>query len=204
MTDRPLIFSAASIRALLAGSKTQSRRVLKPQPPCDEYGEPVGGAFYGPNWYTSIVVDRWSEEQPGPEVYGISGDGWGVKIPYVLGDRLWVRETFSTDGQAERECIYLATIGTDSDYSAEEISEIRWRSPIHMPRWASRLTLTVTDVRVQRVQDISEEDARAEGVGTRDAFACAWDAIHGHGAWARNDWVAALTFTVREGNINHD
>ena len=98
-------------------------------------------------------------------------------------------------------------------------SGTRWRPSIHMPRWASRLTLTVTDVRVQRLQEISEEDARAEGAypceggwsyggsplaGTtaRGAFYCLWNSLHGPDAWSANPWVCALTFTVDRRNID--
>ncbi len=88
----------------------------------------------------------------------------------------------------------------------------KWTPSIFMPRWASRLTLTVTDVRVQRLQDISEEDAWAEGItayGTtryeregRDLYALLWNSINGAGAWNNNPWVVALSFTVRKGNID--
>ena len=86
----------------------------------------------------------------------------------------------------------------------------KWKSPIHMPRWASRLTLVVTDVRVQRLHSINEADAIREGVtlieesleNPRDAFVLLWNSIHGPEAWALNPWVAALTFTVHRCNID--
>jgi len=87
MTDRPIIFSAPMVRALLDGRKTQTRRVLKPQP-CDDW-------FSGPEWYSPIKVDRHGEEYPGSEVFGIYGDEWGQRLPYATGDRLWVRETLT-------------------------------------------------------------------------------------------------------------
>ena len=103
-----------------------------------------------------------------------------------------------------------------ADADAYETAVQAWRYPIHMPRWASRLTLTVTDVRVQRVQEISEDDARSEGFGSlittvdklgpsitaRDGFREIWNSIHGPGAWDANPWVAAISFTVHRCNID--
>jgi len=187
MPDRPIIFSAPMVRALLDGRKTQTRRVLKPQP------DSRGRGF----------LDS--------------------KLPYSPGDRLWVREAFWTC----EACGYLnhavgannsGTAGRHCCASCDALLPKAKRSPIHMPRWASRLTLTVTDVRVQRVQDISAADAIAEGIAPaansmtidcdtlnpRDSFASLWNSIHGPGAWDANPWVAAITFTVRKGNIDHD
>ena len=192
MPDRPIIFSALMVRALLDGSKTQTRRLLKPQ-------------------------------------HDSKGRGFlDSKLPYATGDRLWVREAWSGDydmraikpqdrfGPARQPIWYWAD--TKRDCGQWE----RPRSPIHMPRWASRITLTVTDVRVQRVQDISNENAIAEGIEPHghaftgygkqadvwmapyDSFASLWNSIHGPGAWDANPWVAAITFTVRKGNIDHD
>ncbi len=200
MPDRPIIFSALMVRALLDGRKTQTRRLLKPQ-------------------------------------HDSKGRGFlDSKLPYATGDRLWVREAWSGDydmraikpqdrfGPARQPIWYWAD--TKRDCGQWE----RPRSPIHMPRWASRITLTVTDVRVQRVQEISEADAWAEGCkpgemndrgepfpdeephpkgGTigwdcaRDWYSDLWNTLHGTGAWDANPWVAALAFTVRKGNIDH-
>lgn len=141
-----------------------------------------------------------------------------IRIPYSLRDRLWVRETW-----AER------LLGEAASYRADvQDAPIAWRPSIFMPRWASRLTLIVTDVRVERVQEISEEDARAEGCfkghasgrvfndrtsmrlggdewsSARDWFADLWDSLNasrGHG-WDANPWVAALTFDVHHRNID--
>lgn len=179
MPDRPIIFSAPMVRALLEGRKTQTRRVLKPQPPCDEEtGRAFTGTFHGPEWYTSTAVDRHGEEVPGKEVFGIYGDDWGRRIPYATGDRLYVREAHAlvpssayrmsagvpyavNPDDPDRACIYR-------DGWERSRPGTGWRPSIHMPRWASRLTLTVTDVRVQRLQDISEADAVAEGIERLD------------------------------------
>ena len=179
MKDKPIIFSAAMVLAILDGRKTQTRRVLKPQPP----------ACFRPIGYIDAV------------------GGWRV------GQRLWVREVFAYNaGGKETVRKYRA----DMPYWDEGRAYL-WRSPIHMPRWASRITLTVTNVRVQRVQEISPRDILAEGVdipehhrgGLRDPhrwrqdhFAPLWNSIHGPDAWDRNDWVAAITFTAEQKNID--
>lgn len=187
MADRPIIFSDAMVRAILDGSKTQTRRVIKPQP------------------------------------------RHGICMAATLeGDRLWVREAWAVWLAADLPCIsYRSSCGTGKDglpeihpitperyfrYERKTKKAPMWRSPIHMPRWASRITLTVTDVRVQRVQEISEADAWAEGVQARgctrwesegrDRFAGLWEQIHGEGSWDANPWVAAITFTAEARNID--
>lgn len=145
------------------------------------------------------------------------------KQKWQPGDRLWVREAFSPDW-ADDGPIYKADGGSaiDAGYPAEP----RWKPSIHMPRWASRLTLLVRDVRVERLQDISEADAMAEGCMSqfertdeadnwfsfdgkswvadyrRDAFAHFWGSLHGAGAWEQNPWVAAISFDVVKANID--
>lgn len=199
MTDRPIIFSAAMIRALLDGRKSQTRRLLKPQPP---------------EW-----VKRMTHE--GRCGWIGSGDGHGtlMHVPYAVGDRLWCREGFSYGWPVEEnhqlpECNqeHAITYRTDGN---RPFGGGKWHSPIHMPRWASRLTLTVTEVRVQRLQEISEADAVADGIepGRRlscggmshtavDIFCDIWTSIHGPEAWALNPWCAVLSFTVHRCNID--
>lgn len=200
MADRPIIFSAPMVRALLDGRKTQTRRVLKKPAAIDAL------AVFGPAFMTL--------------------PGNVDLIGYAPGDRLWVREAVCwVSGWGWR---YRA----DNDDLAEkrETGEVsRWRPSIHMPRWASRLTLTVTEVRVQRLQDISEADAVAEGIqrliGSKgpnyftreisgkwsgsfnaptaaEVYSDLWNSLHGPGAWDANPWVVALTFTVQRGNID--
>ena len=143
-----------------------------------------------------------------------SPDDWNA-CPYgVIGDLLWVRETWGESGYNRIE--YRAAPADGSDFRCVS----RWRPSIHMPRFASRITLRITDVRVQRVQEISEEDARAEGIvdggcltcgepepcgcadprpDARDAFAYIWHQIHGETggrAWHANPWVWVLRFDV--------
>lgn len=204
MTDRPIIFSAPMVRALLAGDKTQTRRLAKRQD------------IFWCNCRPFVRTGVHSEAEFTPA--------------YEVGDRLWVREAHCLYGQEVfyRENEPGVTVGLGGWSS--------WRPSIHMPRWASRLTLTVTDVRVQRLQDISEEDAKAEGiyptdyhyfgnlwswdrVGSHDkqgcetvrpagfttarhAFINLWETINGEGGWHVNSWIVALTFTVERRNID--
>ena len=205
MTDRPILFSAPMVRALLAGTKTQTRRVVK------------GAALdwlSGPSGFNAEFV---ALPENGLCPYGKPGD------------RLWVRETWSPDppcdgtwgytawsgcregqiaGVPERfrhkqHCIYAATWDHDP---------IRWTPSIHMPRWASRITLEVTGVRVERLQDISEADARSEGAPPshpsidrisrefgyadfpRSWYGQLWESINGPGSWDLNPWVWVVEF----------
>ena len=223
MTDRPILFSAPMVRALLGGRKTQTRRVL------------------------SSAAHLQIASAPDLPVSCLHVEGEKVprltlgrvvtihKLKAAIGDRLWVRERFLPDPPSDdpswddNVCTYVEWAGCGSRisdvppalrasaysiYAADptwnEDSGMVWRPSIHMPRWASRLTLIVTDVRVERLQDISEADAIAEGVpadflehihgpgGYRDI----WDRINGAGAWEANPWVAAYTFTVIPKNID--
>ena len=213
MSDRPIIFSAPMIRALLDGRKSQTRRILKPQP--GELDRPFCHA--DGSWH---VTDS------------CGGHMSPLHVPYAVGDRLWCREGFSYGWPVEEnhqlpECNqeHAITYRTDGN---RPFGGGKWHSPIHMPRWASRLTLIVTDVRVQRLQDISEADAVAEGIeqarsgrfynptmsksaaahlggmfyGPRPAFEVLWNSIHGPEAWAANPWCAVLSFTVHRCNID--
>jgi hypothetical protein len=143
--------------------------------------------------------------QPGEEIFGAHWDDgeYGCRCPYgAPGDLLWVRETWA--GHA-----------SGVDYAADFAAVSRpqagpWRPSIHMPRWASRITLRITDIRVERLQDISEDDARAEGaepctstgwhgqnivvMTARELFAELWNKINGPGAWNENPWVWAISF----------
>ena len=197
MTDRQITFRAEMVRALLSGRKSMTRRLLKPQPP------------------TGLM----------PECYAIPGEAQPVGSGWSRGDRLWVREVFAYGWPVEGnhqlpECNQEHAITYRADGNRPFGSRRRWHSPIHMPRWASRLTLTVTDVRVQRLQDISEADAQAEGLvevyegwatdrdgrhwgpTARASYRVLWNDLHGEDAWDRNPWVTALTFTVHRQNID--
>jgi hypothetical protein len=230
MKERPILFRASMVRAILEGRKTQTRRVLKRQPPAKATfaGQYIGGDNHGGFHFCQgdeKDIDTWTD-----------ADFPVVHCPYGMrGDRLWVREThaiMSTDSGtvsvAYRERMPVGKTLADTDAGLDVISVSdptawqwanahidceRWRPSIFMPRWASRITLEISDVRVERLQEISEEDARAEGAapwheaeltstgehcGERRAhyagFADLWQGINGEETWKSNPWVWALTF----------
>jgi hypothetical protein len=218
--ERPILFSAPMVRALLEGRKTQTRRIVKPQPQ-----EGVGEIYVGV--YAPAIEDADGELQPGPDVFGAyDEDGeWGCRCPYgEPGDRLWVRETWAPsirdpdsdmDHRTGDNCdaVHRATddkaewdhYASRPDGSGFDITKVKpkWRPGIHMPKWACRLTLRVTLVRVERLQSITEEDARDEGARSnevldwthRDEFARLWDQLNGErAAWASDPWVWVVGF----------
>lgn len=194
MKERPILFSGPMVRALLDGSKTQTRRVCKP------------AQFYS----LSAVVEVPDPLERG-QVYNGShfGDEDGevqFACPYGgRGDRLWVRETWAPNGPNPSEgALYRA------DFPEGPLS-IKFKPSIHMPRWASRITLEVVSVRVERLQAISEADAMAEGSRswaqeqdtpvkdipageTRLIFRQLWEQINGSDSWDANPWVWAVEF----------
>lgn len=181
MNEHPILFSTKMIRAILDGRKTQTRRVLKIQP-FEEISR-----LHGPEMYEPAVEDKDGELQPGPAIFGVY-DEWGefgLKCPYGKpGDHLWVRESFAyhepfptsidddttmkgPEGSIIDDEILLRywrhriVYKSDKHYYPQE--QFKWRPSIHMPRWASRITLEVVNVRVGRVQEITAEEAGAEG-----------------------------------------
>jgi len=203
-TERPILFSAPMVRALLAGKKTQTRRAIK--------AAPTGSSAYllGLHQPTGMWGIHANVERD---------DGvWRGRCPYgAPGDRLWVRETFAKiDGQTQPwiETDYRATY-TRGDRLGDTLGiKKRWTPAIHMPRAASRITLEVTEIRVERLQNISEADARAEGVNLqprltgyskdggcrwepedpRTAYCSLWESINGPGSWESNPWVWVVSF----------
>jgi uncharacterized protein YhfF len=179
MKERPILFSGEMVRAILDGRKTQTRRVIKPQP------ESVR---------KSVFFESGIE----------TNHGYEIKSPYGQpGDPLWVREAFIYDTNG----IYYRA---DNDFHcAKELGG--WRPSIHMPRKASRITLEITDIRVEQVQDISEEDAQQEGARRmnagdfgmetwRSAFRNLWGSINtkrGY-SWDSNPWVWVIGFKRME------
>jgi hypothetical protein len=200
MKERPILFSAPMVRALLNGSKTQTRRVVKPQPPKMFCSGDVAAITNGTRWAFSRLPERLAHP-PGKEP--------GILCPYGQpGDRLWVRETLDHD--AGRGHFYKATgmyVGPLVDYEKEPPPSIglpcRAISSIHMPRWASRITLEITGVRVERLQEISRGDATAEGCpfpnmakgdDPRQWYTALWGQINGEGSWEANPWVWVVEF----------
>jgi len=211
MAERPILFKGEMVRAILAGRKTQTRLVLKPQP---DAGCEVIMANLGTN------RDIYFRQPHG----GMSAR---IKGKVHVGDNLWVRETWRTVKSFDHLPPSRIRAGAGVVYEADQwndgypcgFDKGRIRKSIFMPRWASRITLRVTDVRIQRLQDITEEDARAEGIvdggclncgnnepcgcsdpqpDARDGFAELWQPIHGAHSWHINPWVVAYTFE-REG-----
>lgn len=187
VAGKPIIFSAPMIRSLLAGNKSQTRRVFIPPKPFAQ-GDDITAQLA-----TGVIVPRHS-----------------------VGDRLWVKETYAVgniyDGISPGQINPNGKLGwCGIRYAAtDERFGIYDRNSMFMPRWASRLTLFVVGVRMQRLQAITDADAVAEGVqvdegafsSPRAAFAALWDNIHGRGAWIKNPWVTALTFEVCRSNID--
>lgn len=195
MTERPILFQGAMVRALLAGTKTQTRRPLY---------------VLTKNIGTACFDNRY------PPTYGFDGEwptmpvghGWTLSQwrKAKAGDRLWVREAWAPNGPLPDDgALYRA------DFPEGKLT-IKFKPSIHMPRWASRIALEVTSVRVERLQAISEADARAEGApdyeegidapppdgdhewSYRASFQRLWESINGPGSWDVNPWVWAVEF----------
>lgn len=188
--ERPIIFSGPMVRAILAGRKTQTRRIVKPEP---------------------IQAGAWFDWK---NLRGIAESLFPLYCPYGKpGDRLWVRETWQMN-EPPSGAIYRA------DDVAGHIDG-GWRSSMFMPRWASRLSLDMTGVRAERLQEITTADAMAEGIPqtageahaldlidldktpghewdnrtSAENFAVLWDAINGKRApWESNPWVWVVEF----------
>lgn len=210
MTDRPIIFSAPMVRALLAGRKTQTRRLLsiRGRRGFSEFGP---SDTHGYDWHFRDAHMRWHDLRHAELL---------AKLPWAVGDRLWVRETWRSEARYNGLKPALlpgtALVSYDADYTQEPNDGCRGmtRVAIHMPRWASRLTLTVTDVRVQRLQEISAVDAEAEGWDRKGDphmpwgtiaihwFMGVWGQLHGVASWEVNPEVVALTFTAEQRNID--
>lgn len=219
MKERGMIFNGEMVRAILDGRKTQTRRPIKwKQTRFTEIGEREDGSNWPWSEDTEKVCDYWH-----PCPFG------------AVGDRIWVRETFqgplfdyekmesyledSSKFEKPEFCQYAADGKPAPEYyDADDNLHCGWRPSIHMPRWASRINLEITDVRVERLNDISQEDAQAEGMeltGWRptysdpdsggevctpyDNFAQLWSSIYGEESWQGNPWVWVIEFKRIEG-----
>lgn len=208
MNEHPIIFSAAMVQAILASDKTMTRRVINPQPECHgkSLAEPCKGAgLYHVNLNGCLCCAGCLKKVE----YSIEGHDTirVIKCPYgVIGDRLWVRETwkfndFETDPDYPAFCkdakpkyIYAE----DSKFYGGHYEEMKpWKSPLFMPKEASRITLEITNIDVQRVQDITPADARREGFVDVEAFRDGWDKIHKNcpeRLWDESPWVWVIEF----------
>ena len=230
MTDTPILFSAPMVRAILreienpGSGKTQTRRMLRNP---EYYGCPTGDCPHEFQMECNLAMANLPHDARG----------------YVIGDRLWVREAWGAyaeyDKLSGKELFaavqksgcdtairYNATCAPGALQGGDGIFG-RYRHARFMPRWASRLTLSVTDVRVERLQDISEADAMAEGVeraagldqwrdygpqpltmlSAKASFGSLWQSINGDRegkSWADNPWIVAISFEAEERNIDHD
>lgn len=194
MKERPILFSHAMVRAIFEGRKTQTRRIVNPQP------VDVGGIIdYRVNFPPHQYIYQWPRGQAPSAAF------LHERCPYgVPGDRLWVRERYWVDKTTGDFKWYFEPGLIDPDREADHC---KLRPSIHMPRAVSRITLEVLSVRVELVQQISDADARAEGVagcdrGKETAFECSsfthylelWESIHGRESWIANPWVWAINF----------
>lgn len=221
--ERPILFSGEMVRAILDGRKTQTRRVVKPQPPTVEGVKRKAGIGYG--WMQSPFKDDhfivtgpvWAYR----ELVGERANSY-IKCPYgKVGDRLWVRETQRFDEEsAKNQNMPMPFVFYMADGNLDSVaSNVKWRPSIHMPRWASRINLEIIDIRVERVQDITIDDVVAEGIandpdvltckkegsilsnsGLKVCFEALWDKINsdrGFG-WDVNPWVWVVEFEAEE------
>ena len=229
MKERPIIFNAEMVRAILDGRKTQTRRFV-PEWQLPRLTKQDAGDYPDTRWMAIAQRDRrW-----GFGVFGATEESCAAQLTESLcpfgsrDDRLWVRETFAVGLCTKSTMAYRAT------HKPEDLDEgwderIRWKPSIHMPRWASRIQLEITDARVERLKDISNNDAQAEGMTFTDygldrfgnqrpgwlwrksshheeclgsakwAFANLWESIYGEESWRSNPWVWVIEFKRVEG-----
>ena len=198
MRELPILMSGPLVRAVLSGQKTQTRRPIKRENKPDP----------GFEWAECLCREIDPSDTPCCTCE--------ARFPGIAsaGDRLWVRETWTAamhEPTGPADCLYRA----DDNGGVEDLAEAKWTPSIHMPRWASRITLPLVSVRVERVQSISEGDAIAEGlrrsdygwtdgisgydtVSAREAFRELWDSIYG--TWDANPWVAVYEWGQIEVN----
>lgn len=223
MTERGMIFNAEMVRAILDGRKTQTRRVMKVQPESNQLGLLL---ITDSTKRSDIGKYHWAESNA-------TGNHVRSKLfscPFgAAGDRIWVRETFcpvdDTQYGGEKWVDYRATPRYEASHPAgwdsapNDAEALKWRPSIHMPRWASRILLEITDVRVERLNSIHDVDAMREGiqnlttcshadfgipgvVNTQHpvrAFQLLWESIYGADSWRANPWVWVIEFKRVEG-----
>lgn len=219
MKERPILFSAPMVRAILGGSKTQTRRIVKPQPDYFACGWPC---VFGKECFMRNCIMSHKDNK----------HLTALKSPFgKTGDQLWVRETWRHTASSLDEARAITEdvmSGSAVDWRADYIDRLiktgeftrntaevacdfeTWKPSIHMPRWASRIQLEIVDVRVERLNEIGESDAIAEGVSNFgnitdqstgeidrdavDAYRDLWESINGPGSWDANPWVWVIEF----------
>ncbi|MFH3400365.1 morphogenetic protein [Klebsiella aerogenes] len=211
MKERGMIFNGEMVRAILDGRKTQTRRIMAPQP-ADDIERCIFPNPEAIGWKSSLRHKHGSTTAHFCH-YGKPGD------------RIWVRETFQgplfdydlmdsyckdpTPFEKPEFCVYKADgVPAPEFYDADDELHCCWRPSIHMPRWASRILLEITNVRVERLKSISDGDAIREGCSTADmksgdcvadVFARLWASIYGAESWNANPWVGVIEFKRVEG-----
>lgn len=215
--ERPILFSGPMVNSILAGRKTQTRRIVKfgKNKPnfCASWVGWTDHYEYGPGWYAQDVDQPYGELAEMLDEIKLTG-------PFgEVGSHLYVKETWRTSAVSDDTKPSLLFDGADRIwYEADGYRDHlagKVRQSIFMPRWASRLTLEITDIRVERIQDISHEDALAEGCTGYNWVASSpyisgphtddgelpveeyerlWESLHGSGSWAKNEWVWVISF----------
>lgn len=215
--ERPILFSERMVWEILNGCKTVTRRVMKPQPPM-ETDYIVSGEHEKANKYLAISTDESGEFMATLDPY--------LKCKYGnIGDLLWVRETwqyydwteegkpfirFAADHSVElMDCaeeweervrsIWAELSMPDNFKFHKRACDRGWRPSIFMPRWASRISLGITGITAERLDNITEEEAKEEGCGSRAEFVEIWKKINGVESWDANPWVWAVSFQVVKG-----
>ncbi|HFH0416744.1 TPA: hypothetical protein ACGHO4_004184 [Salmonella enterica subsp. diarizonae serovar 61:i:z] len=213
MKERGMIFNSEMVRAILDGRKMQMRRIMKVQPGTPEFGlrRIIESSKANENG-----MYFWSQD----DACGIKARSKPFSCPYgEVGDRIWVRETFRVHSRATdvATLVYRASVRNSWTEQTHRVpvavcnkpaTPEKWTPSIHMPRWASRITLEITDVRVERLNSISDSDASKEGCCIadmesgnclRDVFTRIWTSIYGDDSWQANPWVWVIEFKRVEG-----
>ncbi len=210
MKERPILFNTEMVKSILEGRKTQTRRILNCDHPVVTGFVPNG--IYG-YWKGTAKSDAVIQQY-------ISTFPFTIKCPFgLVGDRLWVRETFRLFDSDE--CPHAdfpcgcPSWGTPLYRASHDCFDgEKWTPSIHMPRSASRILLEITNIRIERLNDISSDDAKAEGfdysthpssiemgyaIGAKTNFRFTWEQIYGQNAWNKNPWVWVVEFRLIEG-----
>lgn len=210
MAERPILLSGPMVRAILSGTKTQTRRVVKQQPAFEQVYEWRGRTLYdgeSRRWfYRGHDLGEVCCNTP------LFSKALAPFSPLgAPGDTLWVRETWRADDVDDARTLYAADMPADALAAGRGV--VRWRPSIHMPRGRSRLSLRVTSVRVERLHAITEDDARAEGITSLSVqtgphtlvgrpvateFGALWRSINGPASWDANPWVWVVGFERAE------